>query len=63
MRDPKRIPKFCNDLAALWMKVPDWRFGQFIVNLWSLYAEQTKKDIFFIEDDELMDFMQKHFKE
>lgn len=62
MRDPKRIHKFCNELAALWTKVPDWRFGQFIINIWSAYAEQTKRDIFYVEEDELMDFMKKYFE-
>ena len=29
MRDPKRIRKFCNELADLWeSKCPDLRFGQ-----------------------------------
>ena len=32
MRDPKRIDKFCNQLADIWKKVPDWRFGQLIYN-------------------------------
>ena len=26
MRSPERIDKFCNELAELWKKVPDWRF-------------------------------------
>lgn len=33
MRDPKRIDKFCQRLAVLWKIVPDWRFGQLIVNV------------------------------
>lgn len=29
MKDPKRIRKFCNELADLWeSKCPDLRFGQ-----------------------------------
>ena len=32
MRDPKRIDKFCSQLADIWKKVPDWRFGQLMYN-------------------------------
>ena len=59
MRDPKRIDKFCTDLAKLWHKVPDWRFGQFLSNVFGGY----KKDLFFPEDEELMEYMKKYFKQ
>lgn len=32
MRDPNRIQKFCDRLAQAWRNVPDWRFGQLMVN-------------------------------
>ena len=63
MRDPKRIYKFCNELAALWAKVPDWRFGQFISNVFGEYVAKTQRDIFFPEDDEIMAFMKEYFKD
>ncbi|MBO7632193.1 MAG: hypothetical protein J6S78_07690 [Lachnospiraceae bacterium] len=50
MRDPKRIRSFCNRLAAAWEKVPDWRFGQFIVNL----IRYMDRDPFFPEDREMI---------
>lgn len=33
MRDPERIDPFLEKFAELWKKVPDWRFGQLIMNL------------------------------
>lgn len=62
MRDPDRIPKFCDELAKLWGLVPDWRFGQFISNVLGAYVSETKRDIFFPEDDEIMEFFKNYFK-
>ncbi len=59
MRDPTRIDKFCDTLKELWHRVPDWRFGQLMSNfLGDVYAE-TKRDIFYIEDDEMLKHIQK----
>lgn len=63
MRDPKRIDEFCNELARMWHKVPDWRFGQLISNVLGDYQAETKRDIFFPEDDELLDFFKGYFGE
>lgn len=59
MRDIKRIRKFCNRLAAVWEKVPDWRFGQLMSNMLGDYVAQTHKDIFFPEDDEMITFFER----
>ena len=59
MRDPKRIQKFCNQLARAWEVVPDWRFGQFMMNVLGEYQYQTKRDPFFPEDDEMIEFIEK----
>lgn len=61
MRDPKRIENFCAELARLWHKVPDWRFGQLMSNLLGAYVSDTKRDIFFPEDDELLDYFRQYF--
>lgn len=58
MRDNKHIDKFCAELAKLWHIVPNWRFGQFISNVLGSY----KGDIFFPEDDKMLDFMKKYFE-
>ena len=62
MRDPNRIDEFCKDLASCWHKVPDWRFGQFISNVLGAYVGETRRDIFFPEDNEIMDFIKKYFE-
>ena len=61
MRDPQRIRKFCNQLATLWERVPDWRFGQLMSNVLGAFVADTKRDIFFPEDDELLEFFEKYF--
>lgn len=61
MRDPNRIDKFCANLAKLWHKVPDWRFGQLMSNVLGAYQAETHRDIFFPEDEELMKFFKKYF--
>jgi hypothetical protein len=58
MRDKKRIDEFCKALAENWHRVPDWRFGQLISNI---YAGQTR-DIFFIEDDEMQALIESYFE-
>ena len=61
MRDPKRINKFCDRLAACWQKVPDWRFGQLMSNVLGAYVSETKRDIFFPEDEEMIRFFEEYF--
>lgn len=59
MRDEKRIDEFCKVLAKNWHKVPDWRFGQLISNI---YTNQTR-DFFFIEDDKMQTLIEKFFED
>ena len=56
MRDPKRIDKFCWRLAEAWKKVPDWRFGQLMVNC----LGSMDRDPFFPEDDEMIQYIEKY---
>ena len=32
MRDPKRIKIILKEIEKLWKGVPDWRFGQMLIN-------------------------------
>lgn len=59
MRDPERIDDFCERLAKIWHEVPDWRFGQFMVNFFG----SMKRDPFFIEDDEMIAIIESYFEE
>ena len=61
MRNINRIQKFCDQLAAMWRTVPDWRFGQLISNVLGEYVAQTHRDIFFPEDDEMLKFFAEYF--
>lgn len=54
MRNPDRIKPFCDDLAAVWEKFPDWRFGQFIVNVFNTLPF----DPFFLEDFDMLKLIQ-----
>lgn len=58
MRDINRIDKFCNDLAKYWKKVPDWRFGQLILNIFGT----CQGDPWFYEEDEMLEIFEKFFK-
>lgn len=62
MRDKKRIYEFCNELADLWANnVPDWRFGQLMLNVLG-EMQAGGRDPFFPEEKEMMEFFKKFFK-
>lgn len=63
MRNPNRIDAFCAQLATIWHKVPDWRFGQFMINILSEYMNQKKMDAFYIEDEDFFEWLEELFKE
>ena len=63
MRDVNRIRPFCNRLASVWEQVPDWRFGQLMVNLLGEYVNQKHRDPFFPEDEELIGFFEQMVRE
>ena len=63
MRDPKRIDDFLNRLGECWKKVPDWRFGQLISNVKDFAYDDWPQDIFFIEDEQFIYYVEKFFKE
>ncbi len=55
MRNPDRIDPFLERLSKAWKRVPDWRFGQLMVNI----SRSMDRDMFFPEDDEMIDFIEK----
>ena len=61
MRDPKRIGPLCDRLKAVWSTVPDWRLGQLMENVRRNLARYKGKDVFFMEDEALMSFMESLF--
>ena len=58
MRDIKRIRAFCNRLAAAWEMLPDWRFGQLMVNA----LGEMDIDPFFPEDDKMIEYIENYVK-
>ena len=54
MRDINRIKPFMNELTEIWKEVPDWRFGQLIENL---KRYMNVKDLFYIEDDKMLEIL------
>lgn len=62
MRDINRIDDFCDRLKEVWKTVPDWRFGQLICNTFGEVQNRTKQDVFYIEDDKMIESLEKLFK-
>lgn len=60
MRDPSRIEPFLARLSTYWHMVPDWRFGQLIMNVFGEIAS-SGTDPFFPEEDEMLEFFENYF--
>lgn len=59
MRDPARIDPFCCRLSEAWQKLPDWRFGQFMMNVLGEMSA-TGRDPFFPEDDSMLEYIERY---
>lgn len=60
MRNPNRLYDFYKQLQEIHITYfPDWRFGQLCSNFFSWFATEKKRDLFFLEEDEMID----HIKE
>ncbi len=54
MRDPNRLYKFYENLRDIHMThLPDWRFGQFMINFIDWYYNKYGRDLFYIEEDKM----------
>ena len=62
MRDPNRIHEFCKRLERAWLCVPDWRFGQFMMNVLGEMA-YSGRDPFFPDEEEMIKFIEKYISE
>ena len=64
MRNPDRLYKFYEELRKIHMTYfPDWRFGQMIVNVLADWQAKTKRDIFFPEEDEMIQIFREYANE
>jgi hypothetical protein len=62
MRDPKRISPILDRIARVWENHPDMRLGQIIMGATSYRGSfQQGKDLFYIEDEELVEFIERGF--
>lgn len=57
MRDENRIQPFCEEFAELWSKYPDLRFGQIMSNIARYCQMELRKDMFYMEEEELMEII------
>lgn len=62
-RDPDRIEPFLEELAQIWHKVPDWRFGQLMLNFQGWLNANKRGDGFYIEDGEYIELFKKFMDE
>ena len=62
MRDTNRIRPFCDELAELWSNWPDLRFGQIMYNISKYLEIEHRKDVFYMEDDELIKIFREHLR-
>ena len=57
MRDPNRLDNFYFQLREIHKtQFPDWRFGQLMSNFFSWLYETKKIDLFFPEEDKMLDY-------
>ena len=64
MRDPNRLYKFYDELRDIHMTYfPDWRFGQLINNVLGWWTAKYKRDIFFPEEDEMIEIFKEYIEE
>lgn len=56
MRNPDRLDNFYDELCKIHKKyVPDWRFGQMMINIFG------SEDIFYLEEDEVIERINRYF--
>lgn len=56
MRDKNRIKPFLKELESLWLKYPDYRFGQLLT---MIFDKSDYKDPFFPEETEWLEWIRK----
>lgn len=57
MRDPKRLDDFYQELCRIHKQhFPDWRFGQLCSNFFGWVMSEKKRDLFFPEEKEMLEY-------
>ena len=61
MRDPNRLDIFYDELKTIHKRsFPDWRFGQLCSNFFGWLASEKKKDLFFPEEDQTIEYIKEY---
>lgn len=61
MRDKNRLDEFYNQLHDIHKKsFPDYRFGQFVNNIFNWIACTYNRDVFFIEEGEMLKLIKEY---
>ena len=63
MRDPNRLPAIYDKVMLAHKLTPDQRFLQFISNFCGWYSSKYKRDIFFVEDDQLENLIDEYIEQ
>lgn len=64
MRDPNRLDRFYGELAKIHKEYfPDWRFGQFCSNFFGWLMSEKQVDLFFPEEDKMLEYMKEYVSE
>jgi uncharacterized protein YihD (DUF1040 family) len=57
MRDPKRIKELLKQIETIWMKNPDLRFFQLLVNIFNL---ENGPYFYYLEDDKIIEELKQY---
>lgn len=64
MRNPNRLNNLYDELKNIHKTyLPDWRFGQFMINFINWYYNKYKNDIFYIEDNKILTYIKEYINE
>lgn len=62
MQKINEVKLFCDELAKLWSKYPDYRFGQMMYNFTRAVELKCNRDLFYIENNEIMELLKEELK-
>ena len=58
IRNPDRLDSFYDELKKIHKEhFPDWRFGQWCSNFFGWLASEKKTDLFFPEEDKMIEYI------
>ncbi len=61
IRKVERLDKFYEELKVIHKSYfPDWRFGQLCSNFFGYLASEKKIDLFFPEEDEMLEYIKEY---